>query len=101
MRARSFVLAAMLAALVPVSAAADQKPAKPAAAAKPPKAPLVDLNTAPRADLVALPGVGEAYADKTNAGRPYKSKSELVSKKVVPEAAYKKFSGLVIAHQAK
>ena len=100
-RARLLVLPILLAALVPVAGAAEQKKPAAPAAAKPAKAPLVDLNTADRAALVALPGVGEAYADKIIAGRPYKNKSELVSKKVVPEAAYHKFSALVIAHQAK
>ena len=84
------------------------KPAKPAtpAAAKPAaatstKTSLVDLNTATREQLVGLPGIGETYADAIIKARPFKSKSELVSKKVVPASAYKKFRGLVTAKQSK
>jgi len=82
----------------PTAAAVSVKAAAPAAVAK--AAELVDLNSAPRPQLVKLPGVGVGIADKIIAGRPYKSKLELLNRKLVTKSAYDKFSALVIAKQA-
>lgn len=48
----------------------------------------LNLNTATREELILYPGVGAAYADKIIAARPFKQRSELVSRKIMPEATY-------------
>jgi competence protein ComEA len=74
-------------------------PDKTASEAKKSNTKLLDLNSATRTELMDLPGIGPAYADKIIAGRPYANKRQLVSRNIVPEAAYKKFSDNVIAKQ--
>jgi len=59
----------------------------------------VDINSASKAELKTLPGIGDAEADKIIAGRPYPSKAFLVTRNIIPRGIYEGIRKQIIARQ--
>jgi DNA uptake protein ComE-like DNA-binding protein len=60
---------------------------------------LININGATRAQLKKLPGIGDAEADKIIAGRPYATKSHLVTQNIIAIGVYENIKKLIIAKQ--
>jgi competence protein ComEA len=81
----------LIVALLFAGAAWAQRP-QPAPAAN-----LIDINSASRDDLMTLDGIGEVRADAIIRARPFRAKTELVERRLIPEALYDKIADKVMA----
>ena len=77
-----------------------EKPAKSDAKGEAKRAEPVDINGASTDELESVKGIGAATAKKIIEGRPYKSKDELVSRKIVSQSQYDKIKDQIVARQA-
>jgi competence protein ComEA len=98
-----WAIAATAAGPAPVQATSPATPAKaapaaPAKTAAPVARPApVDVNRATRAQLVALPGIGPADADRIIAARPYRSRADLAERGVLPRGVVVSLKSRLIA----
>ncbi|GGC99595.1 ComEA family DNA-binding protein [Undibacterium terreum] len=87
--------------------AADKKASAPASAAAPAsasasapaKTELLDINSASKKELSALPKIGDVRSDAIIKGRPYNGKDDLLNKKIIPEDVYNGIKDMIIAKQ--
>lgn len=87
------------AASAKVGASAASSSASVASASASAKVSLIDINSATQAELSQLPKIAEARSAAIVKGRPYKSKDQLLSKKIIPADVYAGIKDLIIAKQ--
>lgn len=99
---RALSILAVLLALT-VALAAQKKPSssaeKSAMSGQAQATEKIDVNSASKDQLATLPGIGDVTAQKIIDGRPYNTKRDLLTKKVVGQKEYAKIKDSIIAHR--
>jgi competence protein ComEA len=95
MRFVSLLCAALLLTMN-VAHAQNQAQTRPATSAAS-TAGQIDINSASRDELMTLDGIGEVRADAIIRSRPFKVKTDLVERRVIPEALYEKLADRLAA----
>jgi competence protein ComEA len=94
---RHFIRAMLLALAVVFAAPSAPTVTLPAQA----EAALLDINSASKDQLDALPGIGSARAEAIIKNRPYNGKDDLVQRKIIPQNVYNGIKDKIIARQKK
>ena len=75
--------------VTPTSSTVEERPRGPVPAG------MIDLNQATLDDLLAVPGIGRAYAARVLAGRPYRHEMELVGRRIMPLSVFRAVEGRI------
>ena len=97
----SSVLLAQGTASKPAATGKAAPAASSSSSSKTPNSQKLDINTATKEQLDALPGIGAVYSQKIIDGRPYTTKRDLLTRKIVSQATYDGMQEKIIAHKVK
>jgi competence protein ComEA len=99
--AMSLVAGTALAQTASPSPSAGKKSSSKSSTSTTPKSKQIDINSASKEQLMEVPGIGDATAQKIIDGRPYASKKDLVTKGILTQAQYDKMKEQLVAHGGK
>jgi DNA uptake protein ComE-like DNA-binding protein len=92
---------AVLVAFAPASSVAQSTTTTTHSTASGAKAARVDINTASKDELMSLPGVDGASADRIINGRPFARKHQIVKRKMVSRAVYEQIKDQIVSKHKK